>query len=138
MNTQQDALPQLRTRSSFAVVFFRVLFLGLPGICLMTYCVVGLVVLAMLNPHEFPWRPWVLASGGFVAGCLLLLAAWGKLREPLYILTFAPLPVILALAMHLDAAGSSWGWPAHLAIFLWPVGAYSWCKSHYRGRGGAH
>jgi hypothetical protein len=121
-----------KSRTDPKIRFLRFLLLAVPGAMGVTiggiglgFVVSGISEVATLA--YFPWQVWVM----ILASPVWLLCGLGKLRQPLYLFIFVPMPVLMAAGFYLaHYRGPEFGWIALYGLAA-PVIAYFPVTQYY-------
>ena len=105
-------------------------FCGLPG----AYLAVGggIALSASLFSPDGPSDLWL--SLLLFPASLLLLSGTGTLREPLFLMVFLPMPVLMAAGYYLREYHNPAFWPVQLLGMAMPVIAYFPVSRRYKKR----
>jgi len=87
-------------------------------------------------PETYRDNAWVLClcALGFLAGAALVLAGTRTTAEPLFLLVFAPMPVLISLGFHLGYLGIDAGFPIAVLGMMWPMITYRPVSRYYKRR----
>lgn len=104
------------------------LLLGILGIAVLAYAGTELVIATDTHSSVTP------ALLAFLGGAVLALAGFGLASSAVVCSLLLATHFFLIWTIELQQTGSWATWPTHLAVIIWPIVTYQWCKRYYRRR----